>query len=167
LKKLVKQKTESSNIPSTEIVPEGQMTELEMLKGFKNMVAERYCYVLAKKAQSSDLNEKTEKERKASATAGKTVSKALETFLEDSTDVNRDAYKAAIKDLGKARKELSTARTATGLPDKIKELSSGIAYMDKIAIPDSLKELGTPIAPRFTLSEYVKSSVDAMKKKKD
>jgi hypothetical protein len=38
--------------------------------------------------------------------------------------------------------------------------------MDNVAIPDSLKELGYPVEPRFSLSEHVKKALESQRKRK-
>ena len=153
-------------ITAEPVVVEGQPSEVEMLRGFRNLVGERWGYLLARKAHASDLSEKTDKERKDASAIGKKVGEALEALVKTPTDINASAYTEQVSVLKTARETLKNAREATGLPAKIKDLNSGITYMDKIAIPDSLKELGSPVTPRFTLSDYVKSAVDALKKKK-
>jgi len=35
-----------------------------------------------------------------------------------------------------------------------------------VAIPDALKELGTPITPRFSLSKWIGDAIASAKKKK-
>jgi alcohol dehydrogenase class IV len=48
---------------------------------------------------------------------------------------------------------------------KVKMLNKGMKYIDNVAIPDSLKELGVQLQPAFSLSEWVKKAVEKKSRK--
>jgi hypothetical protein len=48
--------------------------------------------------------------------------------------------------------------------EKIQPLNKAIKYIDTVVVPDSLKQLGATIQPRFNLSNWV---VDAFKVEKE
>jgi len=67
------------------------------------------------------------------------------------------------KAVAEAKKTLKTARAP--FMQKMAPLAKAVRYCDNVAIPDSLKELGHPIQPRFSLSDWVQTAI-AQKPKK-
>jgi len=51
------------------------------------------------------------------------------------------------------------------LLSKIASLRRGIRYIDKVAIPESLKKLSVSVHPAFSLSEWVQKALEERKRK--
>jgi len=107
------------------------------------------------------MNEKTEAERKKVAEVRKDIRDNLETFIKNA-DVKTYLTKKGL--LKSAAEELSKA--AKPFRDKISPIAKAQRYLDNVAIPDALKELGTPIQPRFALSKWINDALASAKKKK-
>ncbi|GAH59949.1 unnamed protein product, partial [marine sediment metagenome] len=56
---------------------------LVLLEGFRDLVAERYGYVLGRKIKGKQMNEKTAKERKAVSDIRKTISESIPDWIEN------------------------------------------------------------------------------------
>jgi len=51
--------------------------------------------------------------------------------------------------------------------DKIKPLNKALSHLDKVVIPERLKEItGKPITPRFTVSKWLLQAISKPKPKK-
>ena len=50
--------------------------------------------------------------------------------------------------------------------EKIKPLAQAQKYCDNVAIPDSLKGLGHPVQPIFSLSKWMTKALEQTKQKK-
>ena len=142
------------------VIPEHIQQELTLLRGFRDLVAERTAYAMGVQAINEEMREKTEAERKASTEARKFLRENLEIFIKNA-DV--EGYKKAIAQIESAGKKLKEARKP--FVEKITPLRRGIKYIDNIAVPESLKELGVTVQPAFSLSEWVKKVLEERKKK--
>jgi len=140
-------------------IPQEVQVELTNLRGFRDLVGERMGYMLGRRVKQAEMNEATEKERKKVREINKDIKDNIEKFIEKS-DIK--TYKARLEDLKEARKVVTTKTKP--FREKISPLSKAVKYMDNIAIPDALKELGTPVQPRFTLSAFIKQQLEAQKK---
>lgn len=154
--KRVKMAQESVQVP--------QEDRLALLEAFAELVSERYGYYTARRLTQKDANEKTQVERKKATETAKAVTESIETLIKNPNEpnskkviTNRDALKDARKVVAAARKPFN---------EKIKPLASAVKYCDSVAIPDSLKELGHQVVPRFSLSEWATKAVEQTKKKK-
>ena len=108
----------------------------------------------------ADMNEKTTKERKVVRDIRDEVRDNLEEWI---TNSNIDEYHKQTKLLKAARAKVT--KKAKPFRDKISPLTRAVRFLDTVAIPDALKELGTPVQPRFTLSDFVKAQLAQQKKK--
>jgi gas vesicle protein len=135
--------------------------QVDLRDAFIELVGERYGYYAARRLTQQEMTEKTEKERKAAAAIAKTIKDKIEEFIEKPTDETKAVILKNRKNLEEARKTLKTARQP--FMEKITPLAKAVKYFDSVAIPDSLKELGHAVQPRFSLSDWVK---DALKPKK-
>ena len=143
-------------------IPEAVEQELKMLRGFRDLAGERWGYYIGRRLTQADLTEKTTKERKAVAEARKAITG--ENLEEIITNGDISAYKKALKDI-KAKREVFS-KVAEPFREKMKPLRQAQNYMDSVAIPDALKELGTPVQPRFTLADWIKKALEAEKANK-
>lgn len=135
--------------------------ELTLLRGFRDLVGERWGYFLGRRLTQQDMNEKTEGERKAVSEVRKTIKDNIPTWIKNA-DVK--TYSAKQEALKKAAEELTTA--AKPYREKISPLAKAQRYLDSIAIPDALKELGQPVQPRFALSKWIDDTLKQQKQKK-
>ena len=137
-------------------VPKEISKELELLRGFKDLCAERWGYFLGRRLTQADMNEKTKTERTKVREIRKEITgENLETII---TNADIATFKAKLKEIKEAREVVS--KKAKPFRQKMNPLGKAQKYLDTVAIPDALKELGTPVQPRFSLSKWV---TDAMK----
>lgn len=148
----------SKQEPALEKLPKEIQQEVTMLRGFRDLVGERWGYFLGRRMTQAELNDKTKEERKAVREIRKDITDNLEGYIKNS-DI--DTYLSKTKDLKGAREVVS--KKAKPFREKINPLSKAQRYLDTVAIPDALKELGTPVQPRFSLSKWI---TEAMKSEK-
>ena len=137
-------------------VPEEVQQELTMLKGFRDLVGERWGYFVGRRVKQSEMNDATKTERQAVNTIRKNITgDNLQKIIADG-DIT--TYQNHLKELKEAREVVT--KKSKPFREKISPLRKAQKYLDMVAIPDALKELGTPVQPRFSLSKWVS---DAMK----
>lgn len=141
------------------VIPEAIQEELTLLRGFRDLMAERVAYSMGVQAVNEDKREKTEAERKANAEARKYLRENLETFIANA-DVT--GYKTALEEIEKTSKALREANKP--FMEKITPLRRAIKYIDNVAVPNSLKELGVTVQPAFSLSEWIKKVLEERKR---
>jgi len=151
-------------LPKTQAVevalPESVEEELTNLRGFADLVNERWGYWLGARLKQQEGNQATEDKRKAVREAGKAIRNGVEEIIK-AADVDKwHSLNATLTEAKKAVKEAMKP-----FAEKISPLRKAVRYLDSVAIPDAMKELGKPIAPRFSLSEYIDSALKAQKKK--
>jgi hypothetical protein len=134
-----------------------------LLEGFADLVGERYGYFMARRLTQQDMGEKCKAELKAVREKNKEISEAWDKLLETPTAEIVETIKAGMTELKDLRKTASDATKP--FRDKIAPLAKAMKWMDNVAIPDSLKELGKEVAPRFSLSEVVTKALEAAKKR--
>ena len=139
-------------------IPKEVEQEITMLRGFRDLVGERWGYFLGRRMTQADMNEKTKEERKGVREIRKEITDNLEEYIKNA---DLDTYLSKQKALKDAREVVS--KKAKPFREKISPLSKAQRYLDTVAIPDALKELGTPVQPRFSLSKWI---ADAMKSEK-
>lgn len=137
---------------------------LALLDTFAELVSERWGYYTARRLIVKDASEKTQTEAKNAREKAKAVNQSVETLIKTPNEDNSEVVVTARDELKTARNALKEARKPFN--EKMKPLASAVKYCDSVAIPDSLKELGHPIAPRFSLSEWAKKAVEQATKKK-
>jgi len=140
-------------------IPKEMEKEITLLRGFKDLLAERTGYFFGAKALGKTMTEKTEAERKVVRTTSKAVKDAVKQLIETPTKAHSTAVLNAQEELEKARKQNKTAREPH--MQKISPLRKATRYIDTVAIPASLKELGVPMANlvRFSLSDWAKKAI--------
>lgn len=143
-------------------IPKAVEKELKMLRGFRDLAGERWGYYLGRKFIQVELTEKTEKERKAVAEARKAITG--ENLEEIITNGDIVTYKKGLKDIKDKREVFS--KVAEPFREKMKPLRKAQNYIDSVAIPDALKELGKPVQRRFSLTKWVTEALEAEKANK-
>ena len=128
--------------------------EMTNLRGFRDLVGERWGYWMGRKLTQHEMNEKSADERKKAREIRKAISNNLETYIKES-DI--EGYHAKMGELKEAKEVVKKAQAP--FRKKINPLSKAVRFLDTVAIPDALKELGTPVQPRFSLSEFVKQAL--------
>ena len=143
-------------------LPEEVEQELTMLRGFRDLVGERWGYFLGRKLTQQEMNEKTKTERKAVNEARKAITgENLDNIIINS-DI--EGFKKAVKNIKDKREVVS--KKAKPFREKITPLRKAQSYLDSVAIPDALKELGKPVQPRFTLAKWITDALEAEKANK-
>jgi len=136
--------------------------ELTLLRGFRDLVGERWGYFMGRRLTQQDMTTKTEAERKAVAEVRKAITgDNLKTIIAKA-DVK--TYETTLAKIKEARETLG--KVAKPFREKISPLAKAQKYIDNVAIPDALKELGTPVQPRFSLSKWLETAIASQKKQK-
>ena len=141
------------------VIPKELQKEITLLRGFRDLVGERWGYFLGRQMKQAELNDKTKTERKKVTEIRKEIRDNLEDYIKSS---DLDTYLQKRK-LLKDASEIVTKK-AKPFREKINPLRKAQKYLDVVAIPASLKELGTPITPRFSLSKWISKAMQAQKK---
>jgi len=144
-----------------EAVPEGAVQqELALLRGFRDLVAEGLGYYLGAKAVSAEAkeDEKVAEARKSVNTIRKEITKSIPTWIENS-DIQSFQEKTA--ELKSAREHLKEVMKPYN--EKKKPLNKAWRYCLNVAFPDALKELNSPVQPRFSLSNWIKEAIEKKK----
>jgi hypothetical protein len=135
-----------------------------MLEAFAELVSERYGYWMGRRLTQQDMSEQCKEELKAVRDKRTELSDNIDQFLETPIDDLKTTIKANQKDLASLRKVV--AEKTKPFREKIAPLAKAQRYCDNVCIPDSLKELGHPVAPRFSLSDWIEKALDAEKAQK-
>lgn len=154
-----KQEQAQTEVPTLE-VPE---SKVDLRESFVDLVAERFGYSLARRLIVKDAGEKTQAERKKVTEASKAVTESIEALIKAPNEAKSRTVTEKREALKDARKVASEARKP--FIEKAKPLAAAVKYCDNVAIPDSLKELGLAVAPRFKLSEWAQKAVEQTKRK--
>lgn len=146
--------------PTTQIaIPEEVEKEVTLLRGFRDLVAERMGYWLGRRLTQQEMNEKTADERKKVREIRKEITDNLEDYIRNA---QIDTYLSKVQALKDAKAVVTKA--SKPFRKKISPLSKATRYLDNVAIPDALKELGTPVQPRFSLSKWISDALKAKSK---
>ena len=132
--------------------------ELSNLRGFRDLIGERWGYWFGRKMKQQEMSEATKEERKAVSEIRKGIK--IEEFIQNS---DLDGYNAKMKEIKEAREVVT--KKAKPFLEKISPLSKAVRFLDSVAIPDALKQLGTPVQPRFSLSEFIAKQLEQQKKR--
>jgi hypothetical protein len=143
------------------LIPEEVQKELVLLRGLRDLNAERVGYAMGKSALSKERSNATAEHRKAVTEARKFLKDNIETFVAKG-DV--EGYKRAVEAKEKAQEALNKASAPYN--EKISPLAKAIKYIDNIAIPTFLVTLGVEPKPTFAISEWVANKLEEEKKRK-
>jgi len=146
---------------TVEAVPEAEVSvdqELALLRGFRDLVAEGLGYYLGAKAVTAEASEKTKDLRKKANSIRKEINSHLEEWIKNA-DI--ESYTAKTTELAEAREALKKAMKPFN--EKKNPLNKAWRYCVNVAFPDSLKELGAPVQPRFSLSKWIESAIQKKK----
>jgi hypothetical protein len=138
--------------------------EIDLLRGFRDLMAERYGFNAGRRLKQQEMNKAVEKD----AEKLRESKKAERTAIEDYIEKPSEAIKTKIAETRKTIKAQSTVVADGRKPFKesLSNLSKAVRYIDSVAAPDSLKECGKPIVPMFSLSDWVKKALETQKQKK-
>ena len=142
-------------------LPKEVAKELKLLRGFKDIVAERVGYMYGRSSLMGDMNKETETERKTASAQAKAVKENVEAYIdiEKPTAEMRRKILTSRKSLTEARKTLKTAKAPH--MKKISPLGKATKYLDTVAVPDSLIEIdGQRPQARFSLSKWVTEALE-------
>jgi len=142
-------------------VPVVDMQALQ--EAFVELVGERWGYYVARRLTQQDMTTATKDQAKAVSTMVKAVNTAIEEYIANASDDLRTQILNGRKSIAEAKKTLRTARAP--FMQKMTPLAKAVRYCDNVAIPDSLKELGHPIQPRFSLSDWAQKAIQPKPKK--
>jgi len=141
-------------------VPVVDMQALQ--EAFVELVGERWGYYVARRVTQQDMTTATKDQAKTVRDLAKAVNTAIEEYIANASDDLRTQILNGRKAVADAKKTLKTARAP--FQKKMSPLAKAVRYMDNVAIPDSLKELGHPIQPRFSLSDWVQDAIKPKQK---
>jgi len=117
---------------------------------------------MGRRLTQQEMTTKTEAERKAVAEIRKQITgENLQVII---TNADIKTYETKLSEIKKAREALS--KVVKPFREKISPLAKAQRYLDNVAIPDALKELGSPVQPRFALSKWIGDALASAKKKK-
>lgn len=139
-------------------------TRVDLLEGFADLVGERMGYFMARRLKQKEMGEKCEKELKAVRDMNSSLHDNIVDLIEEEKPELRDTIHKEQKELKGLQK--ASADVTKPFREKIGELAKAVKYIDNVFIPDSLKELGKAVAPRFSLSEHVAKALESAAKKK-
>lgn len=137
---------------------------VEMLEGFAKITAERWGYVIARKVKQAELNEATSALRADALKLRKSIGENIETLIETPTKKVAAQIVADRTKLGSTMEEIREA--SKPYREAMSPLNKAVRHMDSVVIPLSLEQLGLRVQPLFNLSEWVKDSLEAVKKAK-
>lgn len=142
-------------------LPKEVAKELKLLRGFKDIVAERVGYMYGRSSLMGDMNKATETERKTASAQSKAVNTAVEALIEapkPTAEMQKNILTAR-KSLKDAREVLKKVRAPH--MKKISPLGKATKYLDTVAVPDSLIEIdGQRPQARFSLSKWVTEALE-------
>ena len=155
----------SQAVVETEAVPAVPVEqELTLLRGFRDLVGQRWGLFMGRTLQNSDLSEKTETERKAANEVRKDIKTNLPTWIKNADSATYEAKTAELKTAGETLKK---AKDGTGIPEKVKALSQGLRYLDNDGVPKAYEQVsGQPVAPIFSLPQWIADRLEEQKKAK-
>lgn len=141
-----------------------EVTRLDLLEGFADLVSERMGYWAGRRSKQTEMAEKCKTELEALRKKRGEIADGIEELLEKEDQATRDAIHTARKELKPLMKKAKNATQP--FREKIGELAKAVKLLDNVTIPDSLKELGKQVVPRFSLSEHVAKALAAQAKRK-
>ena len=139
-------------------LPKEVQQQIKLLYGFRDLAHERWGYFLGRRMKQAEMSDATKVERKKVSEIRKEIADNLETYIQNS---DLDTYVSKTKELKDAREVVK--KKSKPFRQKINPIAKAQKYLDTVAIPDALKELGKPVQPRFSLSKWI---TDAMKSEK-
>lgn len=140
-------------------IPVEVQEELENLRGFRDLLAERTGYMLGRKIKQGEMNDATKTERKKANGIRKVIKEGIPQWIADSNVTEYEKQTSALVDASEiVTKKSKPFRT------QIAPLTKAVKYMDNVAIPESLKLLGVTIQPTFSLSDFMQAELEKQKK---
>lgn len=146
-----------SKSAQAQAVPEEVSKELELLRGFKDIVAERWGYFLGRRVKRQEMNEHTKKERKQAREIRKEIKDSIPKWIENS---NIETFQKKTAELTEAQKKVRE-KSKPFRTKYLNPLRKAQKYLDTVVIPDALHEItGEALTPRFSLSDWVQEQME-------
>ena len=139
-------------------LPKAVQEEMDNLRGFRDLMAERTGYYLGRKAKQAEMNTATKTERKTAGGIRTVIRESIPTWIAES---NVSEYEKQTSLLSEASKVVSEKSKPFRV--QIKPLTQAVKYIDNIAVPAVLEQLGMNLAPTFTLSDFIKAKLEEQK----
>jgi DNA repair exonuclease SbcCD ATPase subunit len=158
--------------PSTQVLTTQakQLTSEQVtdLLGFRDLIAERYGYLMGRRLKQQEMNEKLRDQAKAIRERRKAIASGYEEYF-DTDPAKADVLKKLKASIGQAetdmKKPLEALKKAREpFQEVIKPLAQAIRYMDSVVIPDSLTSMGKPVAPITVVSPDILRAIAESKK---
>jgi flagellar biosynthesis/type III secretory pathway protein FliH len=143
------------------VIPKELEQEITLLRGLRDLMAERVGYAMGAKALSKEMSNATKEQRMASNEARKFLRENLENFIRNG---DYEGYQKAVEKVNKASETLKEAK-APHLA-KITPLKRAVRYIDDIAVPSFLTTLGKTPQAIFTPASWVVEKIEEEKKKR-
>jgi len=152
------------SVEAQTVTVEAEAKRVDLLEAFVELVGERYGYYTARRMKQAEMNEKTADIRKEMRETRKEMTTAIEEYIKEPNDGLRETILKCRKAIEEKKPVLKKQKEP--FLKVIRPLNRAVRYMDNVAIPDSLKELGHSVKPRFSLSEWVKKAIESQRKRK-
>lgn len=152
-------KAQTTQVEKVPEYVEPTQEEVTLLRGFSDLVGERFGYWVGRRVKQAEMNEATKTEREAVRDLRKAVTG--DNLVQIITDADIDGFTAKLKEIEEAQKVVRTK--SEPFRTVMKPLAKAIKYMDTVCIPDSLTQLGKPVQERFSLSQWVTDALEAEK----
>jgi len=136
----------------------------DLLEGFAELVSERYGYAQASTLKMAEMNEAVADLNKELREIRKSLNTAIEEYIKEPNDGLREQIFKCRETIEEKRPIIKEKKAP--FMKEINPLAKAVRYLDNVAIPDSLKEIGYPVQPRFSLSDWVKKGIESQKKRK-
>jgi hypothetical protein len=133
--------------------------EITLLRGLRDLMAERVGYAMGAKALSKEMSNATKEHRKTVTEAKRFLRENLEAFVKSG---DFEGYQKAVEKVNKASEALKEAKAPH--MERITPLRKAVRYIDNIAVPKFLVTLGVTPQPIFTVAEWV-AELDKKKSK--
>jgi hypothetical protein len=144
-----------------QVIPKEVEQEITLLRGLRDLMAERVGYAMGAKALSKEMSNATKEHRKTVTEAKRFLRENLEAFVKSG---DFEGYQKAVEKVNKASEVLKEAK-APHLA-KITPLKRAVRYIDDIAVPSFLTTLGKTPQAIFTPASWVVEKIEEEKKKR-
>ena len=146
-------------VQKTVQLPKAVQEELNNLRGFKDLMAERTGYYLGRVETMAKMNTATKTERRTATDIRKVIKEGIPQWIADSNVTEYEKQITALADASEiVTKKSKPFRT------EIAPLTKAVKFIDNVAIPESLKLMKVTVQPRFSLSDFMQAELEKQKK---
>ncbi len=139
-------------------IPKAIEEELGNLRGFRDLMAERTGYYLGRTAKMAEMNKATKTERKTASGIRTVIREGIPQWIADSNVTEYEKQTGLLAEASKVVSEKSKPFRV-----QIKPLTQAVKYIDNIAVPAVLEQLGVKLQETFTLSDFIKAKLEEQK----